>query len=932
MRYLALFAALCSACVSFVTAAVKVGVDKKGVAIDAGLVGRFVLAAPVLVGADKTDQKPVIEVESPTRAKATYPGGAVIEIETSAAGEATFTLSGIPADARQLRFTTLLPINLNQGGRFTLGGGQAVEFPVVREKQLIAAGDATRLEIRHALGEGFAIQTPGAYQQIQDNRTWNWNVFAWNYFYDLRRHAGKNTIRFVVEPVKADATAAAGPAFLVDRFGQSARKDYPGKIKDEEALRAAGVPAELAVPHPKAPALDAFGGYAGSGAELGLKGTGFFRVERLASGRDVLVTPEGNAFFQLGVCGIANTDDFTTVRGRERVYEWLPAANDPLYRAAWRDSRPDWGVFSFQIANWIRKHGRPYSYEDWSGEVVDNLRAWGFNSAGAFANYSNTMRERGFPYVLTLPNGKAEGVKMLPDRVGAAELMDPFAPGAEEALDKAFAAALPRRAADPLLIGYFLGNEQHFESLPKLIPAYPASKAAAKRRLVESLREKYADVAAFNAAWKLATPFASFDDLLEAPLFVRTETAATDVREFCRLYVETYYAMVRRVFKKYDANHLLIGSRWTPHTANNEDVVRIGGRYLDVVSVNYYTYAIEADFLRKVHAWSGRPIILSEWYYSSTEAGLGGGKEVRDQRERGLAYRNYIEQSAALPFVVGSQWFIYSDQSITGRFFEGLNGEGNNTGLVDVTGRPYVELVSAARETHARLPGVLFKGEKPFAHEDARFSGGTGGAAKVVAIPRALPGMKFDGTTTNWPGRPAEPVDPNRLAVGNPNPALRGDFRLCWDERALHLLVQVKDPTPGRNDHEPKRYWSGDGVELFLGARNLAEPGNMLFSDRQVLISAGEKPGVFVVDHPEAGAACRVLVLKDVTGDGYTLQAELPWTALGIEPRAELEMLFDLAIDNSDDGVARLQQLVWNGTAKNSGDRSAWGRARLVEN
>ncbi len=911
-------------------ASVKIQLAERGAVIEAGEVGRFTVPPPVLVLADKTEHKPVLSAAERGRTRATYPNGFVLEI-AAAAGAIEYSFVSLPDGASQLRFTTLLPINLNQGGRFTLGGGQPVEFPVAKDKQIIHAGDAQRLEIIHPLGEGVAITTPGAYQQIQDNRTWNWNVFAWNYFYDLRRHAGKNSFAFRLDPVKAEAGAER--KFLVDRFGQSARKDYPGKIRDEAGLRALRLPAEIATPHPAAPATDAFGGLAGSGERLGLKKTGYFHVARLDSGREVLVTPEGNAFFQLGVCGIANTDDYTTVKGRERIYEWLPATSDETFRSAWRDNRPDWGVFSFQIANWIRRHGRAYSYDDWSGEVVDQLRTWGFNSAGAFTRYSDAMRERGFPYVMTLPSGKEQGVKMLPDRVGAAELMDPFAEGAEAALERAFAAALPARAQDPLVIGYFLGNEQHFEILPKLVAAYPASRVAAKRRLVEGLRARYPDIAAFNAAWGPATPFGSFDELLEAPLFIRTEAGAADMREFYRLYLETYYGMVRRVFDRHDSNHLLIGSRWTPHTANNEDVVRIGGKYLDVVSVNYYTYGIEPAFLRKVREWSGRPIILSEWYYSSTEAGLGGGKEVRDQRERGLGYRNYVEQSAALPFVVGSQWFIYADQSVTGRFFEGFNGEGNNTGLVDVTGRAYLELVAAARETHARIYDLILGDARPFAFEDARFSGvGGKGGAKVVAIPRALPGLKLDGTTTNWPGRPAEPVEPTRLASGNPNPKLRGDFRLCWDENALHFLIQVKDPTPGRNDHPPGRYWSGDAVELFLGARQLDEPGNMLFSDRQVLLSAGAKPGVHIVDHPDAGALCRVLVIKDVTGDGYTLQAELPWKALGIEPRADLELLFDLAIDNSDDGIARLQQLVWNGTAKNSGDRSVWGRARLVEN
>ena len=60
------------------------------------------------------------------------------------------------------------------------------------------------------------------------------------------------------------------------------------------------------------------------------------------------------------------------------------------------------------------------------------------------------------------------------------------------------------------------------------------------------------------------------------------------------------------------------------------------------------------------------------------------------------------------------------------------------------------------------------------------------------------------------------------------------------------------------------------------------------------------------------------------------LEAAIPWADLDIAPKADMTILFDLSIDNSDDGRSRTAQLVWNGTARNSGDRSAWGRMILV--
>ena len=47
------------------------------------------------------------------------------------------------------------------------------------------------------------------------------------------------------------------------------------------------------------------------------------------------------------------------------------------------------------------------------------------------------------------------------------------------------------------------------------------------------------------------------------------------------------------------------------------------GKYSDVISINYYSYKIEADLLNEVYTKSGgRPILLSEFGYGTAEQGL----------------------------------------------------------------------------------------------------------------------------------------------------------------------------------------------------------------------------------------------------------------------------------------------------------------------
>ena len=86
-----------------------------------------------------------------------------------------------------------------------------------------------------------------------------------------------------------------------------------------------------------------------------------------------------------------------------------------------------------------------------------------------------------------------------------------------------------------------------------------------------------------------------------------------------------------------------------------------------------------------------------------------GLKQTSSQEERGVAYRYYIENAMADSSIVGAHWFEWVDEPSTGRF----DGENYNIGLVDVTDRPYTELLDAAKATHRRLMSVHAGKEAP---------------------------------------------------------------------------------------------------------------------------------------------------------------------------------------------------------------------------
>ena len=134
-------------------------------------------------------------------------------------------------------------------------------------------------------------------------------------------------------------------------------------------------------------------------------------------------------------------------------------------------------------------------------------------------------------------------------------------------------------------------------------------------------------------------------------------------------------------------------------------------RVFDVYSHNIYSYVPEPAFLDRLHQLTGRPILLGEFHFGAPGGGLSAGLgQTRDQLERGVAYRYYLENAAAHPALIGAHWFQWWDQPNTGR----SDGENYNIGLVDVTDRPYPEMVAAMQASHARLFAVHSAAEPPF--------------------------------------------------------------------------------------------------------------------------------------------------------------------------------------------------------------------------
>jgi hypothetical protein len=121
---------------------------------------------------------------------------------------------------------------------------------------------------------------------------------------------------------------------------------------------------------------------------------------------------------------------------------------------------------------------------------------------------------------------------------------------------------------------------------------------------------------------------------------------------------------------------------------------------VDVCSSNLNASWEDGTFLRcyldTLHALTGKPILISEFYLAATDNRSGNKNSqgaypvVATQRQRAEAARSTLLALTRLPYVLGADWFQFTDEPIHGRD----DGENFNFGLVDIHDRPYEELTA----------------------------------------------------------------------------------------------------------------------------------------------------------------------------------------------------------------------------------------------
>lgn len=503
-------------------------------------------------------------------------------------------------------------------------------------------------------------------------------------------------LRLEGEPDRAAAVAEENFFPFIDRYGQYRHGDWREKIRSDADLRRAHAEERRELANVRPPAeWNRFGGWA-NGPRL--RATGHFRTEKYR-GKWYLVDPEGRLFFSHGIDVLRPHTDATPTRDRAHWFDFA-TSGEPV---------------PFNDLNLRIKYGRDNYEREFYDTLLRRLRHWGMNTIGNWG-HSDLMLRGEMPYTLQLTDYD----RSLPRLAGGPlKFYDVFDPAYIDAMRNLVETAsrrdpaVARSLTDPMCIGYFIDNEINYgnrgarQIFGDLVLKSPAEQAA-KQEWERDLRVQYEDdIAALNRAW--GTSHASWEAWLADTATV-PETAAyrTDSAAFFRKAVDQYFRLSRDAIKSVAPHRLYLGSRFISTDAVRRDLYEASEKYCDVLTVNVYAHSV-ANF--GGGGFPDMPVLIGEFHFGVLDRGMfrpGVVSAGVTQEDRALAYTRFLQGALAHPNIVGTHWFQFRDQPLTGRW----DGEGYAIGFVDVADTPYRELGRAARQVgehmyRYRLNGVL---------------------------------------------------------------------------------------------------------------------------------------------------------------------------------------------------------------------------------
>lgn len=412
--------------------------------------------------------------------------------------------------------------------------------------------------------------------------------------------------------------------------------------------------------------------YGGTTAVKGAK-TGFFHLEKI-NGRNWFVTPEGNAFFPIGLSHMLSGESdlaCQNVHGGDKA-AWL------------KDSFAKAQAMGFNCAL-----GSATSPERNLNGFVD------VEAAEAL------FRKNNFPYTV--------GVILLKhpwEFVDGETLPDIFDPAYAALIESRAKAVCPKYKDDPLVMGYYYGfgafnsaDEwvNHHLSLPANSPGRVA--------LVDVLIKQHGDdVAAFNKTYGTtlqhigdlkSTVTLAFEKRYEMRNYPKVREVLdpaklADFEAIIRHMCVTLYKTGHDAIRRWDKNHIILGS-FIKEWALDTESWKAAAPYVDLLAPQHVNATIDVNAFA---AATGLPVVYSDEYFGfHYPEKARGHAAVKSHDGRGEIYRANLTRHFKDPNAVGVTYcacmFDQGGETLK---------KGNQNGFYDLNGNARTGLIEAVTQ------------------------------------------------------------------------------------------------------------------------------------------------------------------------------------------------------------------------------------------
>lgn len=410
------------------------------------------------------------------------------------------------------------------------------------------------------------------------------------------------------------------------------------------------------VPVAQAAELDRYGGYTGIQGEK----NGHWHLE-VIHGRQWFITPEGNAFYVLGINHVTGLDDSE------------------------------------------QEH------------ALRNLSQWGFNTAGYDAQ--SWIREE-MPHFVHV--SLHDAIHWVPANRFA--FVDVFSEAFADHVDQTIRKHCEAARDNPYTMGYSLTDTPRYDLdiirkrrgtdwvsfIRQLDP-----DAAGKKRYVEFLRARYGTFSDFKTGYRLAN-IQSFDELYSYPfhtLELTRDAVRTDDEAFLVLIADRIYKLTSEAFDKYDPDAIVMSEKLKMHD-HPVEILRLAAQYSDVISIQPGPSKgpdeseFDPSYWREIHAITGKPVFICDHACSfyTPEHPRTLWHQLDSEKDAARHYDIYLRQVAAERYMPGYQRCQYKSRYDDLRTLL-------KQGLLDLQGQPYDKLIEQVTSTNHYILKSVYQNE-----------------------------------------------------------------------------------------------------------------------------------------------------------------------------------------------------------------------------